>query len=142
MKKIPKVKLPSLRRRKKVLWELCKQITRKRYAKPDGSWNCYTCDKPIDEPKKAHTGHCINSHFGGLRLRFDLRNLRIQDHYCNINLGSNGAVYVMKLKKEIGDEEVNSMFKLLDIRKEKVDNEREFIEGLIVGYRIILSGLK
>lgn len=142
MKKIPKIKLPSLKRRKKVLWELCKGIVRKKYVKPDGTWDCYTCGKKIDEPKKAHTGHNINSHFGGIRLRYDLRNLRIQDHYCNINLGSNGSVYLWKLLKEIGYVEVTKMFELLDKRKEKVDNEREFIENLIEEYRIILSGLK
>lgn len=136
----PKVKkLPPISRRKKVLWELCKQITRKRYLLPDGTWRCYTCEKKIDIPKKAHTGHCINSHFGGIRLRFDLRNLRIQDHYCNINLGSNGAVYLMKLRKEIGDNEVDKMFSLLILRKDKLEDERAFVENLITEYRLILS---
>lgn len=92
-------------------------------------------------PKKAHTGHCINSHFGGLRLRYDLRNLRVQDHYCNINLGSNGAVYLMKLRDEIGDEEVDALFTLLAMKNMKVENEREFIENLITSYRLILSSL-
>ena len=120
---------------------MCKQITRKRYIKPDGTWDCYTCGKKIDLPKKAHTGHCINSHFGGLRLRFDLRNLRIQDHYCNINLGSNGAVYLMKLRKEIGDAEVDALFALLDKKGEKVDNERSFIEERIIRCRLVLETL-
>lgn len=138
-----KVKLPPLKRRKKVLWELCKQITRTRYVLPDLTWKCYTCEKPIVESKKAHTGHCINSHFGGIRLRYDLRNLRVQDHYCNINLGSNGAVYLMKLRKEIGDNQVDEMFNLLKMKGKKMKSaeEREFVEKLITEYRIILSNL-
>lgn len=138
-----KVKLPPLKRRKKVLWELCKQITRKRYILPDGTWLCWTCSKPILEPHKAHTGHCINSHFGGIRLRYDLRNLRVQDHYCNINLGSNGAVYLWKLMKEIGMKEVRSMFKLLEKKNDKLKpaEERELVEKLIVEYRLILAAL-
>ena len=106
----------------------------------DGSWSCYTCGKRIDLPKKAHTGHCINAHFGGLRLRYDLRNLRIQDHYCNINLGSNGAVYLQKLRDEIGDEEVDSLFNLLAMKGIPIDEE-PFIQDLIMKYQIILNTL-
>lgn len=136
-----KKRLPSLARRKKVLWELCKQITRARYIKEDGTWECYTCGSRIDVPKKAQTGHCINAAFGGIRLRFDLRNLRVQDHYCNINLGSNGAVYLMKLRDEIGDEEVYDMFNILAMKKTKLEDERAFIEDLIIKYRLILETL-
>ena len=131
---------PSLTQLKKQLWELCKQITRKRYVKEDGTWNCYTCGKLIDVPSKAQSGHCINSHFGGIRLRYDLRNLRIQDYYCNINLGSNGAVYLMKLRDEIGDEEVDSMFSLLAMKGIPIDEEL-FIQDLIAKYQIILNSL-
>lgn len=141
--KVLKKKLPSIRRRKKVLWELCKQITRKRYVNQDGTWNCYTCDKKIDVPKNAHTGHCVPQAFGGLYLRYDLRNLRIQDFRCNINYGGNGGVYVMRLRKEIGDDNVVDMFTLLDRKNEKKTSmvERMFIEDKIEEYRKILHSL-
>ena len=137
-----KKKLPPLKRRRKVLWELCKLIVRKRYVKLGGTWDCYTCGSMIDEASKAHTSHCIPQAFGGLLLRYDLRNLRVTDFRCNVNYGGNAGVYLWKLLKEIGFVEVNKMFELLDKRKEKVDNEREFIENLIVEYRTILSDLK
>ena len=136
-----KPKLPRLSRRKKVLWELCKQIIRKRYVKDDGTWDCYTCGRRIDVPKKAHTGHCLNAAFGGLRLRYFLDNLRIQDHYCNINLGSNGAVYLRRLEAEVGHEQIDFMFSLLAQKKTPIEDERAFIENLITEYRLILKKL-
>ncbi len=96
---------------KKQLWELCKQITRKTYENKDGLWTCYTCDRRIDEPAKAQTGHFIPSGSCGAFLRFDLRNLRIQDYYCNINLGGNGAEFYKRMVKESGQEYVDQLFR-------------------------------
>lgn len=64
----------------------------------------------------------------------------MQDHYCNINLGSNGAVYLQKLRDEIGDEEVDSMFSLLAMKDLPID-ELPFIEKLISEYEMILKTL-
>lgn len=126
-----------LAKRRREIWELCKQITRKRYVREDGSWECYTCGSIIDEPKKAQTGHCINSDFGGLILRYDLRNLRIQDYYCNINLGSNGAVYLQNLINEIGQREVDELFVLLGYKDNKFTHQEEidYLEKLIDEYK-------
>ena len=96
---------------KEKLWELCKQITRKRYQNSNGTWNCYTCDRLIDEPSKAQTGHFIPSGTCGAFLRFDLRNLRIQDYYCNINLGGNGTEYYRRMVEEVGQEAVDQLFR-------------------------------
>lgn len=93
------------------LWELCKQIVRVRYQRKDGLWNCYTCDRLIDEPAKAQTAHFIPSGACGAYLRYDLRNLRICCYHCNINLGGNGAEYYRRMVKEIGQEEVDQIFK-------------------------------
>ena len=93
------------------LWELCKQIIRLKYRNKDGTWNCYTCGKLIDEPAKAQTGHFLASSVCGAYLRYDLRNLRIQDYYCNINLGGNGATFYKNLVDREGQEYVDEIFK-------------------------------
>lgn len=107
-----KSKGKSLRILSKKLWELCKAITRARYVNKDGTWNCFTCGSRIDEPSKAQTGHFIHSSIGGIELRYNLDNLRIQDYRCNINLGGNGSAYYLNLLNEIGQERIDALFKL------------------------------
>lgn len=96
---------------KEELWELCKKITRELYKNYDGTWDCFTCGRLIDQPAKAQTGHFIPSSTCGAYLRFDLRNLRIQDYYCNINLGGNGAMFYKNMVEDVGQEEVDQLFK-------------------------------
>ncbi len=92
------------------LWEECKRITRERYKNKNGTWNCFTCGRLINEPAKAQTGHFIPSGSCGAFLRYDLRNLRIQDYYCNINLGGNGAEFYKRLVETEGQEYVDELF--------------------------------
>jgi len=111
MKTIKKPKKKTPAQLKKKLWELCKQITRARYQKSDGTWDCFTCGRLIDDPAKAQTGHFIASGTCGAFLRYDLRNLRIQDYYCNINLGGNGSSFYRNLVEEEGQEYVDQLFR-------------------------------
>lgn len=101
----------NIKKLKDRLWELCKQIVRIKYKNKDGTWNCYTCGKLIDIPAKAQTGHFIASATCGAFLRYDLRNLRIQDYFCNINLGGNGAVFYKNLVEEKGQGYVDELFR-------------------------------
>lgn len=103
-------KQPSQRILKDKLWNECKRIIRARYANDDGTWNCFTCGRHIDAPHKAQTGHFIASSICGANLRYDLRNLRIQDYFCNINLGGNGAEYYKRLVETEGQEYVDQLF--------------------------------
>lgn len=121
------------------LWELCKQIIRLKYANQDGTWNCYTCGKIIDEPAKAQTGHFIASSVCGAFLRYDLRNLRIQDYYCNINCGGNGAVYYQKLVEREGQEYVNQIFKDKQIT---IKADEWWFKNKISEYEILLQELR
>ena len=105
-----KVKKKTPAQIRKILWEHCKRITRKRYMNKDGTWNCYTCGRIIDEPVKAQTGHFIPSSTCGAFLRYDLRNLRVQDYYCNINLGGNGSEYYRRMVLEVGQDKVDQLF--------------------------------
>src|SRR3990167_4432554 len=94
----------------KKLWGLCKEITRKRYQRKDGYWNCYTCGRLLDEPVKAQTAHLIPSGSCGAFLRYDLRNLRVCCYHCNINLGGNGAEYYRRMVKEVGQKKTDQLF--------------------------------
>lgn len=135
LKKSKKGKKDPRKAQKKKLWELCKQITRKRYQNKDGTWNCYTCGRLIDEPFKAQTGHFIASSICGFGLRYDLRNLRIQDYFCNINLGGNGATYYKKMVEEVGQKAVDTLF------KEKNEIQKLDLEVRIAEYEVILEKL-
>jgi hypothetical protein len=130
MAKTPEAKL------KAKLWELCKQITRKRYQLSDGNWNCFTCDAYLDEPAKAQTGHFIASSVCGVLLRYDLRNLRVQCYRCNINAGGNGAEYYRRLVLEKGQEYVNHLF---EDKQKTIKAGRVFYETLISEYEEILN---
>ncbi len=119
----------------KLVWELCKQIVRKRYQNKDGTWNCYTCGRLIDEPAKAQTGHFIASGACGAFLRHDLRNLRIQDYYCNINLGGNGAQFYKNMVEEVGQEAVDQLFR----DKNKIVKTYDHLLKLVEDYKEIIE---
>lgn len=130
------MKQPNVKKLREELWTLCKEITRLRYQREDGLWVCYTCDRLIDEKGKAQTGHGIPSSTGGASLRYHLDNLRIQDYYCNINLGGNGGEFYRRLVLEIGQEEVNELYKL---KGKIVKADWVWYTNLIHEYEIILE---
>lgn len=131
MSSLPKkVKKKTPSQLKKIVWEHCKRITRARYVDSNGNWHCYTCGRLIDEPSKAHTGHFIASSVCGAFLRYDLRNLRIQDYYCNINLGGNGSQFYKNLVEEMGQEHVDQLF----VDKNKIVKATDHIVYLINEY--------
>jgi len=49
------MKKKTLTQVKKLIWEECKRIVRAKYQKEDGTWDCFTCGRRIDEPSKAQT---------------------------------------------------------------------------------------
>jgi DNA-directed RNA polymerase subunit N (RpoN/RPB10) len=91
-----------LQKAKDKLWDECKRITRLRYVKHDGSWDCFSCGKNIDEPGKAQTGHYIPSSTCSTEMRYDLDNLRVQCYNCNINKSGNWVEYEKHLNIEKG----------------------------------------
>lgn len=105
---------------KDTLWELCKQITRKRYVKPDGTWDCYTSGKPILLPKNVHTGHFIPSSLCSVELRYDLKNLRPQSYNDNINHSGNPHQFRRNLIANHGIEYVEELETRNEATKGKV----------------------
>lgn len=91
---------------KKELWELCKKAVRAR----DGNV-CVICGKANLEASGWHTGHFIPSSTCGASLRYDLRNLHSSCYYCNINLGGNGALFLIALEKKYGRKFVDKVIK-------------------------------
>lgn len=115
---------------KKILWELCKKLTRQRYGNRDGTFTCYTCGRTILEASRAHTGHFIPSSTCGAFLRYDLRNLRIQCYACNINGGGQGALFYKQLVEDNGQEYVDTLFR----DKNKIVNSTDHVVRLIAEY--------
>lgn len=118
---------------KKKLWELCKQITRKKYGN-----TCYTCGKTALQGSQWQTGHFIPSSTCGLYLRYDLRNLRPQCYYCNINLGGNGSAFYRNLVHSDGQEYVDQLFR----DKQRVTKSSvAFFEEMVISHTAILEFL-
>ena len=89
------------------LWEHCKRIIRAKYGN-----TCYTCGKTGLTGSSYQTGHFIANSVGGALLRYNLKNLRIQCFYCNINLGGNGAVFYRNMVAREGQKYVDDLFAL------------------------------
>lgn len=101
MPKLKKKKTPK--QLKVILWNLCKELTRKLYGR-----TCYTCGNYCESP---HTGHFISSSVCSGELRYSLDNLRPQCYRCNIHLSGNWLAYEEKLIKENGKEWVEALKK-------------------------------
>lgn len=98
MRKKSKQPISALQRK---LWELCKQIVRKRYGNV-----CYTCGRQQLTGSDWQTGHMWPKASLGALLKYDLRVLRPQCFACNIHRGGMGADFYKKMLREIGAEKM------------------------------------
>jgi hypothetical protein len=115
------------------LWELCKQIIRKKYGNI-----CYTCDKENLSGSNWHTGHMIAKASLGAHLKYDLRVLRPQCYHCNVNLGGSGAEFYRRMVERDGKKYVDKIYKEKQILI-KVDTS--WYKNKIEEYKIILEKL-
>lgn len=77
--------------------DLFSKYIRLKYADADGMVQCFTCDV------KKHWTLMQNGHYISRRnmfLRFDERNCRPQEEYCNCTKHGNLAVFTWKLEEE------------------------------------------
>lgn len=116
------------------LWELCKEIIRKRYGNI-----CYTCGKEGLSGSSWQTGHFIPRSVCGAYLRYDLRNLRPQCYRCNIDLSGNGAVFYRNLVRDEGQAYVDTLF---SDKERVITANRAFYQFLIDEYTTIARGLR
>jgi len=129
LKKKSKAKISVIQRN---LWELCKQIIRKKYGNI-----CYTCGATGLEGGNWHTSHFIPKASCGAYLKYDLRNLRPSCYHCNINLGGNGSSFYRELVRKEGQDYVDSLFK----DKQVTVNAYLHYEKLLIEYQDILDKL-
>lgn len=129
-----KVKSP-LQKAKATLWELCKQIIRKRHGNI-----CYTCGKTGLEGGNWHTAHFIPSSTCSAAMRYDLDNLRPGCYHCNVNLSGNWVSYEEHLKKEKGEDFPDSLKERNRDTKNLKYDLPWYLEK-IIRYKRILEGL-
>lgn len=101
-----------LQKSKDELWDLCKEVIRKR----DGDI-CTSCGAQGLVGRNWQTGHFIPSSTCGAYLRYELRNLHSQCYYCNMNLGGNGAIFYKELVKKYSQKFVDTLFELKETKK-------------------------
>lgn len=91
----------ELKKLKERLWELCREITRKRYGN-----HCYTCPSNGLEGSNWQTGHFISSSICSVFMRYELTNLRPQCYSCNINKSGNWLAFKDHLRADGIDTDV------------------------------------
>ena len=100
-----KSKMPISKLQRK-LWELCKQIVRKKYGN-----TCYTCGRIGLSGSNWQTGHMWAKASVGARLKYDLRILRPQCSVCNLFYGGQGAMFYKKMLETEGKEYMEQLEK-------------------------------
>lgn len=126
-----KVKTP-LSKAKDRLWELCKQITRKKYG-----YSCYTCFAYTEYP---HTGHFITDSTCSTEISYSLDNLRPQCYRCNIHLSGNWVAFESRMVIEHGQKFVDDLKKRNEQTKGG-DYKLYWYEQKIIEYENILKSL-
>lgn len=129
LRKESKQKISVLQKR---LWELCKQIIRKKYPN-----TCYTCGKTGLEGSNWQTGHLWAKASLGAFLKYDIRVLRPQCAICNLFYGGQGAIFYKKMLEEIGHE---AMEQLEQDRQKQVKAFDHYMDTFI-DYTVLLSSM-
>ena len=114
------------------IWELCKQIIRKKYSN-----SCYTCGQSGLMGSNWHTGHLWAKASLGAYLKYDLRVLRPQCYNCNINRGGMGADFYARMLREIGQERMDALERDRQVTIKAMDHYQK----LLVEYAELLKTL-
>jgi len=129
LRKQSKQKISTLQNK---LWELCKQIIRKKWGN-----SCYTCGATGLIGNNWHTGHMFSKASLGAYLKYDLRVLRPQCYNCNINRGGMGADFYERMLREIGPLEMEKLqkdrqvsVKAYEHYSKQISDYRQLIETL------------
>jgi hypothetical protein len=104
--KIKKVSKQPISKIQRQIWEECKRIIRARYKNI-----CYTCGRQGLEGSNWHTGHMLPKATLSAYLKYDLRLLRPQCYFCNVNCGGRGAEFIEKMRIVEGNEYVDNILK-------------------------------
>lgn len=124
MKKTPlraKSKL-SISKIQRQIWEEVKRIVRRDYPHV-----CYTCGKSC-EGSNLHTGHMWAKASLGAYLKYDLRLLRPQCYFCNINCGGQGAIFYKKMLDEKGKKYMEQLERDKQVTVKAIDHYITILE--------------
>lgn len=125
------MKQKSIPQLKKKLWELTKQIIRKKHGN-----TCFCCGAKGLEGSNWHTGHFIPSSIGGASLRYNLDNLRPCCYRCNIHLSGNWPAFFENLTTELGKDRVDI---LMALKNRIIQADRFWYETKIEEYQEVLQ---
>lgn len=109
--KSPQRKLEDL------LWEHCRRITFEQYGT-----DCYTCNQKNLVGRNLHCGHMWPKASLGASLKYDIRILRPQCYFCNINAGGQGAVFYRRMLKEEGKPYMTKLEQLKNVTVKAMDH--------------------
>lgn len=103
-------KKKTLGKYKKDLWKVYSLYIKLKDSEDGTTVKCYTCDKQLEiGTSNCQGGHCLPK--GGYPyLYFEENNTKPQCYHCNINLSGNTAVFIERLKSEIGEEAYIKMY--------------------------------
>lgn len=90
-----KIKQKTVSRLEDLVWDQVKRIVRKTQAN-----TCYTCGAKNLSGSNWQSGHGLANGSLSRRFKNDLRNIKSQCYFCNINLGGNQEIFLRKLEKE------------------------------------------
>lgn len=110
------------------IWAEVKRITRTRYPNV-----CYTCDRKDLAGANWHSGHMWPKAALGAYMKYDLRIIRPQCYFCNVNLGGRGADFYAKMLAEIGPEAMAA----LEADRQKQTRAYDHYTALLEAYRAL-----
>jgi hypothetical protein len=134
--KVKKKKIKKLRIKteKKKAWEAFSRYCRTLWTKY-GPVKCYTCDRVLTF-KQVMPGHFVQGQSN--RVYINGTYVRPQDFYCNIQLSGNQGTFRDRIRKELGNAEVDTL--LLEAKIPLKISANEYI-GLKGIYEMLLDGI-
>lgn len=110
------------------IWEQLRRICRVLYANKDGTIDCYTCGAKNLQGSNCQLGHLFSKATLSAFLKYDLRVLRWQCFFCNINCGGRGADFYKRMLDENGEEFMNQLEKDRQISVKAYDHYVELLD--------------
>lgn len=125
LRKASKQPISKLQR---LIWDEVKRITRTRHPNV-----CFTCGRKDLAGSNWHSGHMWPKAALGAYMKYDLRIIRPQCYFCNVNLGGRGADFYAKMLAEIGPEAMAA----LEAERQVTVKAYDFYAKILEQYRKI-----
>lgn len=139
-----KPKLPKERKVRNIakeVWQLCREICFLRDKNAQGEINCYTCNARNLQKSNKQLGHGYPKGALGVSMQYELKILKFQCYFCNINLGGCGAVFWKHLENEYGKKEADQLYAECKASKGLTTKARPYLLAKIEEYKKKLAEL-